>query len=191
MNKERFIEELRKMSSSDRRDFINTLRNRAAELDAAEEENQWKTFSNLAGEFDSQFLKYVNKPKAFETEIAVKEVGDSMKKAADEIGSALSDFGSWAGGKKDSDAPSKSEEDLSKGQGDKEEPLPSYDVDEMAGEFILGAWGNGQDRIDNMLNAGYTLDDYNKIQQRVNEAYASGRDLHEWTNKANEKLHYW
>ena len=68
---------------------------------------------------------------------------------------------------------------------------PKYDVDEMAGEFILGAWGNGQDRIDNMINAGYSLDDYNTIQQRVNEAYESGRDLHEWTNKANEKLHYW
>lgn len=68
---------------------------------------------------------------------------------------------------------------------------PEYDIDEMAGEFILGAWGNGQDRIDNMLNAGYTIDDYNKIQQRVNDAYASGRDLHEWTNKANAKLHYW
>lgn len=68
---------------------------------------------------------------------------------------------------------------------------PDYDIDEMAGEFILGAWGNGQDRIDNMINAGYTIDDYNAIQQRVNDAYASGRDLHEWTNKANAKLHYW
>lgn len=89
---------------------------------------------------------------------------------------------------------SKNEEALSEGQGEdkkEESNSPDYDVDEMAGEFILGAWGNGQDRIDNMLNAGYTLDDYNKIQQRVNEAYASGRDLHEWTNKANEKLHYW
>lgn len=84
---------------------------------------------------------------------------------------------------KKEDEPASSKED--------EESSPSYDVDEMAGEFILGAWGNGQDRIDNMLNAGYTLEDYNKIQQRVNEAYASGRDLHEWTNKANEKLHYW
>lgn len=74
---------------------------------------------------------------------------------------------------------------------EEETKSPDYDIDEMAGEFILGAWGNGQDRIDNMLSAGYTIDDYNKIQQRVNEAYASGRDLHEWTNKANEKLHYW
>lgn len=96
---------------------------------------------------------------------------------------------------------SKSEKDLSDGQGGSVTPVeqkdteetnaPDYDVDEMAGEFILGAWGNGQDRIDNMINAGYSLDDYNKIQQRVNEAYESGRDLHEWTNKANEKLKYW
>lgn len=97
----------------------------------------------------------------------------------------------------------KSEEALTEGQGDDAAPAdegereeetaksPEYDIDEMAGEFILGAWGNGQDRIDNMLNAGYTIDDYNAIQQRVNDAYASGRDLHEWTNKANAKLHYW
>lgn len=95
----------------------------------------------------------------------------------------------------------KSEEDLANGQGGdtyaveqkdvEETKSPEYDIDEMAGEFILGAWGNGQDRIDNMINAGYTIDDYNAIQQRVNDAYASGRDLHEWTNKANAKLHYW
>ena len=181
------------MSSSDRRDLINTLRNRAAELDAAEEENQWKTFGNLAGELDSRFEKYTDKPVGFENKAAAKEIIDAIGIGTGELGSALSDFGSWAGGKKESKVPSKSEEALSEGQGEdkKEESSPSYDVDEMAGEFILGAWGNGQDRIDNMLNAGFSLDDYNKIQQRVNEAYASGRDLHEWTNKANEKLHYW
>lgn len=95
----------------------------------------------------------------------------------------------------------KNEDELKEGQGGETSPVeqkdtetsssPEYDIDEMAGEFILGAWGNGQDRIDNMINAGYSIDDYNKIQQRVNEAYESGRDLHEWTNKANEKLKYW
>ena len=93
----------------------------------------------------------------------------------------------------------KSENELKNGQDGNTAPVEQkdndnnndYDIDEMAGEFILGAWGNGQDRIDNMIGAGYSLDDYNKIQQRVNEAYESGRDLHEWTNKANAKLHYW
>ena len=83
------------------------------------------------------------------------------------------------------------EEGARESEKEPEVETPKYDIDEMAGEFILGAWGNGQERIDNMLNAGYTIDDYNKIQQRVNEAYASGRDLHEWTNKANAKLGYW
>lgn len=68
---------------------------------------------------------------------------------------------------------------------------PAYDLDEMAGEFILGAWGNGQERIDNIINAGYSLDDYNKIQQHVNDAYDSGRDISEWTNNAAHKLGYW
>lgn len=95
----------------------------------------------------------------------------------------------------------KDEDELKEGQDGNTTPVeqkdteetkaPSYDIDEMAGEFILGAWGNGQDRIDNMINAGYSLDDYNTIQQRVNDAYASGRDLHEWTNNAAHKLGYW
>lgn len=72
-----------------------------------------------------------------------------------------------------------------------ENKAPAYDLDEMAGEFILGAWGNGQDRIDNIINAGYSLDDYNKIQQHVNDAYDSGRDISEWTNNAAHKLGYW
>lgn len=72
-----------------------------------------------------------------------------------------------------------------------ETKTPSYDLDEMAGEFILGAWGNGQERIDNIINAGYSLDDYNKIQQHVNDAYDSGRDISEWTNSAAHKLGYW
>ena len=72
-----------------------------------------------------------------------------------------------------------------------ETKAPEYDIDEMAGEFILGAWGNGQERIDNMINAGYSLDDYNTIQQRVNDAYTSGRDIGELTNNAAHKLGYW
>lgn len=104
-------------------------------------------------------------------------------------GSSKSEEG-LAGGQDGNTTPVE-QEDTKETEETEEVKAPSYDIDEMAGEFILGAWGNGQDRIDNMLNAGYTIDDYNKIQQRVNDAYASGRDLHEWTNKANAKLHYW
>lgn len=78
------------------------------------------------------------------------------------------------------------------GNGKKESKAENaYDLDEMAGEFILGAWGNGQDRIDNLLNAGFSMDDYNKIQNRVNAAYANNENLYDLTNKANEKLRYW
>ena len=95
----------------------------------------------------------------------------------------------------------KNEYDLKEGQDGYTAPVeqkdteetkaPAYDLDEMAGEFILGAWGNGQERIDNIINAGYSLDDYNKIQQHVNDAYDSGRDISEWTNNAAHKLGYW
>ena len=42
----------------------------------------------------------------------------------------------------------------------------SYDVTEIAQEVIRGLWGNGQDRINRLTNAGY---DYNEVQQKVNE----------------------
>lgn len=106
------------------------------------------------------------------------------------IGEASKSEEGLAGGQSGNTTPVE-QEDTKETEETEEVKAPSYDIDEMAGEFILGAWGNGQDRIDNMINAGYTIDDYNAIQQRVNDAYASGRDLHEWTNKANAKLHYW
>lgn len=39
-------------------------------------------------------------------------------------------------------------------------------IDEIAREVILGKWGNGQDRKDRIIKAGY---DYSAVQKRVNE----------------------
>lgn len=41
-----------------------------------------------------------------------------------------------------------------------------YDIDEIANEVIQGLWGNGQERFDNLTNAGY---DAQAVQNRVNE----------------------
>lgn len=38
--------------------------------------------------------------------------------------------------------------------------------EEIAREVISGAWGNGQDRVNRLTNAGYN---YSEIQQKVNE----------------------
>ena len=49
----------------------------------------------------------------------------------------------------------------------KPEPQPAQKSnEEIADEVIAGKWGNGQDRINNLTNAGY---DYNAIQNIVNE----------------------
>ena len=40
------------------------------------------------------------------------------------------------------------------------------DVDEIAHEVIAGMWGNGQDRVENLINAGY---DPNVVQHAVND----------------------
>lgn len=41
-----------------------------------------------------------------------------------------------------------------------------YGLDEIANQVIQGLWGNGQERYDNLTNAGY---DYDAVQERVNE----------------------
>lgn len=42
----------------------------------------------------------------------------------------------------------------------------SNNLDEIAQEVIQGKWGNGQDRVNRLTNAGYN---YSEIQQKVNE----------------------
>ena len=41
-------------------------------------------------------------------------------------------------------------------------------VTELAKEVITGKWGNGQDRKNRLIKAGY---DYNTVQKRVNEMF--------------------
>ena len=47
---------------------------------------------------------------------------------------------------------------------------PSKSIDEIANEVIAGAWGNGDDRKNRLVAAGY---DYNAIQNKVNEKLGS------------------
>lgn len=46
------------------------------------------------------------------------------------------------------------------------QPTPTKSINEIAREVISGKWGNGQDRVNALTNAGY---DYNAVQNRVNE----------------------
>ena len=52
---------------------------------------------------------------------------------------------------------------------DKREVQPQLkSIDEVAREVIRGEWGNGQDRVDRLTEAGY---DYSEVQARVNELF--------------------
>ena len=48
-------------------------------------------------------------------------------------------------------------------------PAPTKSIDELAQEVINGQWGNGEDRKNALINAGY---DYNAVQNKVNEMLA-------------------
>lgn len=48
----------------------------------------------------------------------------------------------------------------------KQEEKKDYDVDAVAAAVIRGDWGNGQERIDKLKEAGY---DYDEVQSKVNE----------------------
>lgn len=52
-------------------------------------------------------------------------------------------------------------------------PAPSKSIDELAQEVINGDWGNGQERIDRLIAAGY---DYNAVQNRVNEILGASNE---------------
>lgn len=61
------------------------------------------------------------------------------------------------------------------------QPQPSKSIDDLAFEVILGEWGNGDDRVNMLSNAGY---DYNMVQDRVNEIYNVAESVirGEWGN---------
>lgn len=42
-------------------------------------------------------------------------------------------------------------------------------IDEIAREIVLGKWGNGSDRKNRLIKAGYTQDEIVQIQKKVNE----------------------
>lgn len=48
---------------------------------------------------------------------------------------------------------------------------PSNDISKVAQEVIEGKWGNGNDRIQRLVNAGY---DYNEVQKEVNRILNGG-----------------
>lgn len=52
-------------------------------------------------------------------------------------------------------------------------------VEEVAQEVIQGLWGNGQERFDNLTNAGY---DAQAVQDKVNSILNGGQDYNNYTN---------
>ena len=52
-------------------------------------------------------------------------------------------------------------------------------VDEIAQEVLQGLWGNGQERFDNLTNAGY---DAQSVQDRVNSLLNGGQGYDDYTN---------
>ena len=53
-----------------------------------------------------------------------------------------------------------------KGSAPAPQPQPQKSIEELANEVIAGKWGNGEERKQRLIEAGY---DYNAVQQRVNE----------------------
>ena len=64
-----------------------------------------------------------------------------------------------------------------------EQPQPTKSIDELALEVINGQWGNGAERKNKLINAGY---DYSAVQRRVNEILAPKEII--YTVKAGDTL---
>ena len=63
-------------------------------------------------------------------------------------------------------------------------PTPSKTIDELAREVLEGKWGNGEERVKRLTDAGY---DYNAVQNRVNELLY-GNDPEYYTIKKGDTL---
>lgn len=55
------------------------------------------------------------------------------------------------------------------GSGEETQVQIQYDINELARQVIAGYWGNGEDRFRRFREAGYTDQQIDSIQQRVNE----------------------
>jgi lysozyme len=75
--------------------------------------------------------------------------------------------------------------------GDSTDNSTSADIDSVAQEVLQGLWGNGQERYDNLTNAGY---DAQAVQDRVNsmlsgdDSYTSDYDIDEIANQVLQGL---
>lgn len=54
---------------------------------------------------------------------------------------------------------------------EKEQTIAKKSIDEIVSEVILGKWGNGLERKNNLLEAGYTEEEIQEIQDRINAMY--------------------
>ena len=61
----------------------------------------------------------------------------------------------------------------------------STDLDSVANEVIQGLWGNGQERFDNLTNAGYNAQ---AVQDKVNDLLNAGNTSKDLDTLANEVL---
>ena len=61
----------------------------------------------------------------------------------------------------------------------------STDINTVANEVIQGLWGNGQERFDNLANAGY---DAQAVQDKVNDLLNAGNTSKDLDTLANEVL---
>lgn len=73
---------------------------------------------------------------------------------------------------------------LIKGSKPQPTPQPQKSIDELALEVINGQWGNGEERKNRLINAGY---DYNAVQHRVNEILGADKKI-VYTVKAGDTL---
>lgn len=68
-------------------------------------------------------------------------------------------------------------------------PAPSKSIDELAREVIQGKWGNGEERKNHLISAGY---DYSAVQAKVNELMGGIKSTKSVDQLAREVIYgYW
>ena len=148
--------------------------------------SRMRYFATLGNTVDEMLGQVSEEPTVQETAKEERTAQKSSGKSLDEVAQEVLQ-GLWGNGQERYDnltnagynAQSVQDKVNSILNGEAPSSSASSDIDSVAQEVLQGLWGNGQERFDNLTNAGY---DAQAVQDRVNNILNGGQGYDDYTN---------
>lgn len=148
--------------------------------------NRMRYFATLGNTVDEMLGQVSEEPTVQETVKAETTIQKSSGKSVDEVAQEVLQ-GVWGNGQERYDILTNAGYNAQEVQdkvnsilsGETPSNSANSDLDSLAQEVLQGLWGNGQERYDNLTNAGY---DAQAVQDRVNSILGGGYEQSSNTN---------